>query len=87
MATVTLGRTGITVNKNTVPFETRSPFVTSGIRIGTPALTTRGFREQDMVKVAGWIDAAIANAGNETRLAEISKEVAVFARQFPLFAW
>lgn len=57
------------------------------IRIGTPALTTRGFREQDMVKVAGWIDAAIANAGNETRLAEISKEVAVFARQFPLFAW
>ena len=82
-----LGAAGITVNKNTVPFETRSPFVTSGIRIGTPALTTRGFREQDMVKVAGWIDAAIANAGNETRLAEISKEVAVFARQFPLFAW
>ena len=78
---------GITVNKDTVPFGTRSPFVTSGIRIGTPALTARGFREQDMVKVAGWIDAAIANAGNETRLAEISKEVAVFARQFPLFAW
>ena len=82
-----LDAAGITVNKNTVPFETRSPFVTSGIRIGTPALTTRGFRAQDMVKVAGWIDAAIANAGNETRLAEISKEVAVFARQFPLFAW
>ena len=82
-----LDAAGITVNKNTVPFETRSPFVTSGIRIGTPALTTRGFREQDMVKVAGWIDAAIANAGNEPRLAEISKEVAVFARQFPLFAW
>ena len=82
-----LDAAGITVNKNTVPFETRSPVVTSGIRIGTPALTTRGFREQDMVKVAGWIDAAIANAGNETRLAEISKEVAVFARQFPLFAW
>ena len=82
-----LDAAGITVNKNTVPFETRSPFVTSGIRIGTPALTTRGFREQDMVKVAGWIDAAIANAGNETRLAEISKEVAAFARQFPLFAW
>ena len=73
-----LDAAGITVNKNTVPFETRSPFVTSGIRIGTPALTTRGFREQDMVKVAGWIDAAIANAGNETRLAEIRKEVAVF---------
>ena len=82
-----LDAAGITVNKNTVPFETRSPFVTSGIRIGTPALTTRGFREQDMVKVAGWIDAAVANADNETRLAEISKEVAAFARQFPLFAW
>ena len=82
-----LDAAGITVNKNTVPNDPRSPFVTSGIRIGTPALTTRGFREQDMVKVAGWIDAAIANAGNETRLAEISKEVAVFARQFPLFAW
>ena len=82
-----LDAAGITVNKNTVPFETRSPFVTSGIRIGTPALTTRGFREQDMVKVAGWIDAAVSSAGNETRLAEISKEVAAFARQFPLFAW
>ena len=82
-----LDAAGSTVNKNTVPFETRSPFVTSGIRIGTPALTTRGFREQDMVKVAGWIDAAIANAGNETRLAEISTEVAAFARQLPLLAW
>ncbi len=82
-----LDAAGITANKNTIPFETRSPFVTSGVRIGTPALTTRGFREQDMVKVAGWIDAAVSNAGNETRLAEISKEVAAFARQFPLFAW
>ena len=86
-ADAALGRANITVNKNSVPNDPKSPFVTSGIRIGTPALTTRGFREQDMVKVAGWIDAAIANAGNETRLAEISKEVAVFARQFPLFAW
>ncbi|MEG2005106.1 MAG: serine hydroxymethyltransferase, partial [Bilophila sp.] len=78
---------GITVNKNTVPFETRSPFVTSGIRLGTPALTTRGFKEQDMVKVADWINGAIANAENETRLAEISKDIATFARQFPIFAW
>ena len=82
-----LDAAGITANKNTIPFETRSPFVTSGIRIGTPALTTRGFKEKDMVKVAGWIDAAVSSAGNETRLAEISKEVAAFARQFPLFAW
>ncbi|MEG2139548.1 MAG: serine hydroxymethyltransferase [Bilophila sp.] len=82
-----LDAAGITVNKNTVPFETRSPFVTSGIRLGTPALTTRGFKEQDMVKVADWINGAIANAENETRLAEISKDIATFARQFPIFAW
>ena len=82
-----LDAAGITANKNTIPFETRSPFVTSGVRIGTPALTTRGFKEQDMVKVAEWIDGAITHAGNETRLAAISDEVAAFARQFPLFAW
>lgn len=82
-----LDAAGITVNKNTVPFETRSPFVTSGIRLGTPALTTRGFKEAEMVQVAKWIDDAIANAGNETRLSAISKEVEQFARQFPLFAW
>lgn len=82
-----LDAAGITVNKNTVPFETRSPFVTSGIRLGTPALTTRGFKEPEMVRVAKWIDDAIANAGNETRLLAISKEVEQFARQFPLFAW
>ncbi len=82
-----LDAAGITVNKNTVPFETRSPFVTSGIRIGTPALTTRGFKEGDMLKVAAWIDAAVGAAYNETRLAEIRREVEAFARQFPLFAW
>lgn len=78
---------GITVNKNTVPFETRSPFVTSGIRVGTPALTTRGFKEKDMEFVAKWMDAAISSAGNETKLAEISREVEKYARQFPLYAW
>ncbi|ABB39229.1 Glycine hydroxymethyltransferase [Oleidesulfovibrio alaskensis G20] len=78
---------GITANKNTVPFETRSPFVTSGIRLGTPALTTRGMKEAEMVKVAGWIIDALGNIGNETRLAEISRDVEKFARQFPLFHW
>ena len=57
---------GITANKNTVPFETRSPFVTSGIRLGTPALTTRGMRQDDMSRVVGWIDAAIAGRANAT---------------------
>ena len=78
---------GITANKNTVPFETRSPFVTSGVRIGTAALTTRGMKEGDMQKVGGWIVDVLANAQNETRLGEISKDVEKFATQFPLFAW
>ncbi|MFV0421443.1 serine hydroxymethyltransferase [Oleidesulfovibrio sp.] len=78
---------GITANKNTVPFEARSPFVTSGIRLGTPALTTRGMKEAEMVKVGGWIVDALGNIDNETRLAEISRDVEVFARKFPLFHW
>ena len=78
---------GITVNKNTVPFETRSPFVTSGVRIGTAALTTRGMVEADMERIVGWIDAAIKSASNETRLDELRKDVEKFARDFPLFAW
>ena len=78
---------GITVNKNTVPFETRSPFVTSGVRIGTAALTTRGFVEADMEKVVTWIDAAIKAVGNDTKLDEIRKEVEPFAKSFPLFAY
>ncbi len=77
---------GITVNKNTVPFETRSPFVTSGVRIGTAALTTRGMKEVEMEKVAGWIIDALKNYKNETRLAEISADVQKFAVQYPLFA-
>ena len=78
---------GITANKNTVPFETRSPFVTSGVRIGTAALTTRGMKEGDMQKVGGWIVDVLANAKNESRLGEISKDVEKFATQFPIFAW
>ena len=85
-AELTLDKAGITVNKNTVPFETLSPFVTSGIRIGTPALTTRGMVEADMVKVGGWINAAIESKDNETKLSQISKEIETFAASFPLFA-
>jgi len=78
---------GITVNKNTVPFETKSPFVTSGIRLGTPALTTRGMKEDHMCKIAGWIVGVLTHMDNETTLAEIRSQVERFARQFPLFAW
>ncbi|MBR6673954.1 MAG: serine hydroxymethyltransferase [Mailhella sp.] len=78
---------GITANKNTVPFETRSPYVTSGVRIGTAALTTRGMKEDDMLKVGGWIVDVLASVQNETRLGEIRADVEKFATQFPLFAW
>ena len=77
---------GITVNKNTVPFETRSPFVTSGVRLGTAALTTRGMKEDDMRTVGAFIAEAIEKRNDEAALAKISKNVEEFARQFPLFA-
>ncbi|MFP4167897.1 MAG: serine hydroxymethyltransferase [Desulfonatronovibrionaceae bacterium] len=86
-AELALDRAGITVNKNTVPFETRSPFVTSGIRIGTPAVTTRGMKEEDMDRIVGWIDKVLNSLDNEAVQKEVSAEVEEFARAFPLFAW
>jgi glycine hydroxymethyltransferase len=86
-AEAALDKAGITVNKNTVPFETRSPFVTSGIRIGSPALTTRGMKAGDMKKIVGWIDEAIRSRDSDTALTALSKKVEKFARAFPLFAW
>jgi len=86
-AQIALDKAGITVNKNTIPFETKSPFQTSGIRIGTPALTTRGMIEEDMIVVAEAINAALDNISNDKALKEISAEVEEFACEFPLFAW
>ncbi|MGV6996108.1 serine hydroxymethyltransferase [Desulfovibrio sp. QI0430] len=82
-----LDQAGITVNKNTVPFETRSPFVTSGVRLGTAALTTRGMKEDDMRTVGAFIVDAIEKREDAAALEKISKNVEEFARQFPLFAW
>ncbi len=79
-----LGKAGITVNKNTVPFDPRSPFSPSGIRLGTPALTTRGMKEPEMVQIASWIDQAIRNANNAKKLDLLSNEVREFCLQFPL---
>lgn len=78
---------GITVNKNTVPFETRSPFVTSGIRIGTAALTTRGLREDDMRIVGGFICKVLNNINDTAFIAQTRREVEDFARGFPIFTW
>jgi glycine hydroxymethyltransferase len=86
MVSAALEEAGITANKNTVPFETRSPFVTSGIRLGTPATTTRGLKEPEMELVAGWIERAIANMDNEAVLAEIRSEVRELCKRFPLYA-
>ncbi len=77
---------GITVNKNTVPFETRSPFVTSGIRIGTPAATTHGLKESEMDAVAGFIADAVANIGNEAKLLAIKTQVNELMKRFPLYS-
>ena len=81
-----LDKAGITVNKNTVPFETRSPFVTSGIRIGTPAATSHGLKETEMVAVAGFIAEAIANMGDEQKLLQIKSSVNALMKRFPLYA-
>lgn len=83
---VALDKAGITVNKNTVPFETRSPFVTSGIRIGTPAVTTRGFKETEMGLLAGWIDETVKQAESEKGLAAIRAQVLDLCGKFPLYA-
>ena len=81
-----LDKAGITVNKNTVPFETRSPFVTSGIRIGTPAATTHGLKEPEMEQVAGFIAAVLADPTNEAKLAAVKEEVNALMKRFPLYA-
>jgi len=81
-----LDKAGITVNKNTVPFETRSPFVTSGIRVGPPACTSHGLKENDMEQVAGFIADAVANIGNDEALAGIQKRVNEMMKKFPLYA-
>ncbi len=86
VAEETLETAGITVNKNAVPFDARSPFVTSGFRIGTPATTSRGLKEAEMEKVADWIDRALKNIGNEGELAAIRGEVKELCKTFPLYA-
>jgi len=75
---------GITVNKNTIPKETRSPFITSGIRVGTPAMTSRGMKEKDMEQIANWMNAAYENRKNEEALSGLKAEVAHYLKDFPM---
>jgi glycine hydroxymethyltransferase len=81
----TLDRCGITVNKNTVPGETQSPFVTSGVRIGTPALTTRGLGPEEMRVIAGYIEAALGARGDEKAEEQVREDVRELCHRFPLY--
>ena len=80
-----LDESGITVNKNAVPFDDKSPLITSGIRIGTPALTTRGMKEADMEKIAGFVDEVVANFGKKSVYASVARKVEELCSRFPLY--
>jgi glycine hydroxymethyltransferase len=86
-AELALGKAGITVNKNAIPYDTNPPLKPSGIRIGTPALTTRGMKEPEMQQIAVWIAKALEHRDDEGVLARIRGEVAELANQFPLYGW
>ena len=81
----TLEQAGITANKNTIPFETRSPFITSGIRIGTPAVTTRGMKEIEMKSIAEFIDESLNSMGDESKLNAIQVKVKELCESFPIY--
>jgi len=81
-----LEKAGITVNKNMVPFDERSPFITSGIRIGTPAITTRGMSQDDMVKIVALIDAIIEKSDDEDNIVRVKAEVKDLCTSFPLYS-
>jgi len=80
-----LGKAGITLNKNMVPFDTKSPFVTSGIRVGTPAITTRGMGDSEMRQIVNWMDKAISEPENEELFSSILKEVNDLCKNYPIY--
>ena len=86
-AELALGKAHITVNKNMVPFDDKSPFITSGIRIGSAAITTRGLIENDCKEIVSWIDAAVQHADDDAFLIDLGKKVNEKMKQFPLFQW
>ena len=85
IAEETLIKADITINKNMVPFDTQSPMVTSGMRIGTPAVTTRGMKEKDVVKVVDLIDEALKKPGDDKHQKTVKRKVNAFMKKFPLY--
>jgi glycine hydroxymethyltransferase len=85
VADETLERAGITLNKNMIPFDPATPFVTSGIRIGTPAVTTRGMKEKEMVTIADLITTVIRDIKNEETIADVRRQVLELCQKFPLY--
>ena len=84
-AELILGKAGITANKNMVPYDTKSPFITSGIRLGTPAITTRGMGKNEMKMIASWIDLAVSNHENDAILLDIRSKVKELCSNFPIY--
>jgi glycine hydroxymethyltransferase len=85
IAEAALGRAAITVNKNTIPFDRNPPLVASGIRLGTPAVTTRGMREPEMDQIAGFIARVLAAPDDEGVARQVRAEVDALCRRFPLY--
>jgi glycine hydroxymethyltransferase len=82
----TLIKADITINKNMVPFDDRSPFVTSGIRVGTAAVTTRGMKEEDMTRIVDYIDDILSNIEDDQKIAGVKAEINSWMKAFPLYA-
>jgi glycine hydroxymethyltransferase len=84
VAAEVLDKALITVNKNGIPFDTRSPFVASGIRLGTPAVTSRGMKEAEMVKIAAWISEILGNVEDESITERVKREAVALTQSFPI---
>ena len=85
-ADAALDRANITVNKNSVPNDPRSPFVTSGLRLGTPAVTTRGFKEKEMSQIGHWVADVLDNGNEEATINKIKEQVLALCRDFTVYS-
>jgi glycine hydroxymethyltransferase len=84
-AETALGKAAITVNKNTIPNETKSPFITSGLRVGTPAVTSRGMKESEMRMIGNWIATVVKDVKNEAAIRDVRAKVEAMAGKFPIY--